>query len=304
MLMNTEFGHPSPKSSTRFPSISEQPLIHKGRPMNSKRTSDNSTPHLTPANLVGRQFSPDTFKGITVALVGYCPRLHILDKYNPMDTNDQYFIHVPPESVKICDHNGIEFLSIYHVYGGPVSSALIEELAYYGIKYILAYGLAGGLGTQNLKMADFYIVESALAMDGTTPHYTEDKLILSDGSLNSRIKELADKSGLPELMPVQALTVDAIYREYEPNIKDAREKGCDIVNCDSSHLFAVSRSVGIKSTECGLISDVVKSGEEEWKSSLSAMLSSKDVDAQDPLVLLGKMAEFYVKVLIQDIVRG
>ena len=93
----------------------------------------------------------------------------------------------------------MEFLSLAHVYGGPVSSALIEELAYYGIEYALAYGLAGGLGTKNLKMGDFYIVEQALAMDGTTPHYTDDRLIPSDRSLNARIEELAEKAGLPEM---------------------------------------------------------------------------------------------------------
>jgi hypothetical protein len=32
--------------------------------------------------------------------------------------------------VQICSYHGEEFLSITPVYGGPVSSALIEELAY------------------------------------------------------------------------------------------------------------------------------------------------------------------------------
>ena len=57
--------------------------------------------------------------------------------------------------MQIGSYHGEEFLSVTHVYGGPVSSALIEELAYYGITYVLAYGLAGGLGTKPLKMGDF-----------------------------------------------------------------------------------------------------------------------------------------------------
>lgn len=272
--------------------------------MNPKPISPRSTPHLTPANLVGRRFSKNVFKSITVALVGYCPRPRSLDKYNPRNTSDQYFIHVPPANVQICNHTGMEFLSITHVYGGPVSSALIEELAYYEIKYVLAYGLAGGLGTTNQKMGDFYIVEKALALDGTTPHYTNDKLISSDGFLNSKIKELAKKTGLPEMMPVQALTADAIYREYDQDLNYAKENGCDIVNCDSSHLFAVSRDVGIRSTECGVISDVAKRNGEEWQSTLSVMLSSNDEGAQDPLVSVGKIAEFYVEVLMPELMRG
>jgi hypothetical protein len=85
----------------------------------------------------------------------------------------------------------------------------------------------------------FEIVEKALALDGTTPHCTDDRLIPSDGFLNLKIKELAKTTGLSEIMPVQALTADAIYREYDQDLNYARENGCDIVNCDSSHLFTL-----------------------------------------------------------------
>lgn len=271
--------------------------------MNSKPISPRNEPHLTPANLVGRRFGKEAFKGITVALVGYSPRPQNLDQYNPRNTSDQYFIHVPPGNVQICDHDGMEFISISHVYGGPVSSALIEELAYYEFKYVLAYGLAGGLGTKNLKLGDFYIVEKALALDGTTPHYTNDKLISSDGFLNSKVKDLAKKIGLSEMMPVQAMTADAIYREYDQDLNYGKENGCDIVNCDSSHLFAVSRDVGIKSTECGVISDVVMSIGGEWKSTLSVMLSSNGESTQNPLELLEKITGFYIEILIPELIH-
>jgi uridine phosphorylase len=249
-------------------------------------------------------FDRTTFNTVEVALVGYCPRPRCLDQYSPRDTVNQYFIHVPPSSVQICRHNEAEFLSVTHVYGGPVSSALIEELAYYGIKYVLAYGLAGGLGTKSLRMGNFYIIEKALAMDGTTPHYTSDKLISSDEFLNSKIRELAMDTGFPEIQPVQALTGDAIYREYDEDLEFAKENGCDIVNCDSSHLFAVSRDVNIRCTECGVISDVAQASGEEWQSTLSGMLSIDDKVSQDPMALVGKIVEFYVDVLIPELVRS
>lgn len=249
-------------------------------------------------------FDKSTFKGIDVAIVGYCPRPQCLDQYEPRDTANQYFIHIPPSSVQICRHNGVEFLSIAHVYGGPVSSALVEELAYYGIKYILAYGLAGGLGSKGLKMGDFYLIESALARDGTTPHYTGDKLIPSDAFLNAKIKEQAKAAGLPEMKPVKALTGDAIYREYDEYLKFGMQNGCDIVNCDSSHLFAVSRDVGIQSTECGVLSDVAQGSGEEWESTLSGMLSADDRTAQDPMALAGRIVEFYAEVLIPELIQN
>jgi len=81
-----------------------------------------------------------------------------------------------PNSVRILHHGGRRALSLAHVYGGPVSSATAEELAYFGITHILAYGLAGGLGTKGIAMGDFYLVTEAWAFDGTTPHYSSEAL--------------------------------------------------------------------------------------------------------------------------------
>jgi uridine phosphorylase len=209
-----------------------------------------------------------------------------------------------PGNVQICNHDGVAFLSMAHVYGGPVSSALIEDLAFYGIKYVLAYGLAGGLGTKNLKMGDFYLVEKALALDGTTPHYTDAKLIPSDEFLNAKIMDRTGTKKLPEVTSVQAMTGDVIYREYDQDLEYAKENGCDIVNCDSAHLFAVSREVGIRSTQIGVISDVAMGSGEDWESTLSVMLSANDGEDQDPLVLVGKLVEFYVEELMAELLRG
>jgi uridine phosphorylase len=262
----------------------------------------NNLPHLTPSKLVGSRFSKDTFGDIKVAIVGYCPPPGILAKYHPKATTEQYFIHVSPSSVQICRHGDIKFLSIFHVYGGPVSSALIEELGYYGIKYVLAYGLAGGLGTKDLKMGDAYLVENALAKDGTTIHYTGEQLIASDKALNSTILKLAKTNPeLSKMVCVQAVTGDAIYREYDEQIEEAVTQNCDVINCDSSHLFAVSKLVGIASTECGIISDVTGKGSSEWDSTLSVMLSDEGISSNNPLERVGKIVELYVEKLIPEI---
>ena len=82
------------------------------------------------------------------------------------------------------------------------------------------------------------------------------------------------------------------------NWKRREEEGCDIVNCDSSHLYAASRAVGLRSIECGVISDVATGGGEEWQSTLSVMLSSDPSAKLNPLALTGKIVEFYVEVLL------
>ncbi len=265
-------------------------------------TLPKTQPHLTPSKLVGQRFPRNTFGDTKIALVAYCPPPHVLEKYNPVSTSDQYFIHVSPDSVKKLSYNGINFLSLVHVYGGPVSATTVEELAYYDFDYILAYGLAGGLGTQNLKMGDFYLVDKALAADGTTRYYTDEPIVSADLTLITEVSDRWKTTNSQPIYPAQAITGDTLYREDEAFLEAARAQGCDVVNLDSSHLYAVSQvnsdNKHIKTIECGVISDVTgSSADQEWDSTLSVMLSSDSSAQLNPLQMTGKIVEFYVEQL-------
>jgi uridine phosphorylase len=265
-------------------------------------TIPKTQPHLTPAKLVGQRFPRDTFGDTKIALVAYCPPPRALEKYNPVSTSNQYFIHVSPDSVKKLSYNGINFLSLVHVYGGPVSATTVEELAYYDFDYILAYGLAGGLGTKNLKMGDFYLVDRALAVDGTTRHYTQEPIVHANPTLITEISERWQATNPQSIYSVQAITGDTLYREDEAFLESARAQGCDIVNLDSSHLYAVSQvnsdNKHIKTIECGVISDVTGSSDDQaWDSTLSVMLSSESKAGLNPLQMTGKIVEFYIEQL-------
>ncbi|MEQ1953082.1 hypothetical protein [Mesorhizobium sp. CN2-181] len=260
-------------------------------------------PHLTPRSLVGKRFPADVFGDIRVALVGYCPPPAALDRYSPQRVDDQHFIHVSPDSVRILTHEGQRFLSLAHVYGGPVSSATVEELAFYGIDTILAYGLAGGLGTKGLAMGDFYLVEDAFAADGTTPHYSREKVIVADRSLREAVLSLWPAKAA--MTPVRAATGDAIYREDDAMLEGVIREGCDIVNLDSAHLYAAARvnSEGraMRSIQCGVISDVIALGPDTpSESTLSAMLV-KGSDGLNPLERTGEIVSFYIERLAAEL---
>jgi uridine phosphorylase len=254
-------------------------------------------PHLTPRGLVGQRFGSDVFGDVRMALVGYCPPPSRLERYTPERVSDQHFIHVSPDSVRILSHGGRRFLSLAHVYGGPVSAATVEELAYYGIDVILAYGLAGGLGSKGLAMGDFYLVEDAFAADGTTRHYTGDAVTKADAGLRALI--LDQWPG--RITPVRAATGDAIYREDDAMLDRFRAEGCDIVNLDSSHLFAASLTNAegrrMRTIQCGVISDVVSAEPgAESESTLSTMLSGA-ADGFNPLERTGDIVSFYIEQL-------
>lgn len=271
-------------------------------------SGDGAAPHLTPRTLVGRQFAPDAFGDIRVALIGYCPPPAVLGKYHPIATTRQYFIHVAPGSVKRISHDDIEMLSLAHVYGGPVSAATVEELAYYGIDVILAYGLAGGLGTRGLEMGDFYVVESAFVADGTTPHYTGEPVVTADETLHATIGTLAAGRGaIAGIRPVRAITGDAIYREDSRFLEVAIRGDCDIVNCDSSHLFAAARSNAenrrLAAVQCGVISDLIAGADDAGsRSKLSEMLPSPH-DEGPILARVGNIVEFYVETVVPALLR-
>ncbi len=270
-----------------------------------------TTFHLTPRSLVGRRFGPDAFEGIRVALVGYCPPPPAFGRYARDRVRDQHFIHLSPDSVRIVRHGGIRLLSLAHVYGGPVSSATVEELAYYGIDHVLAYGLAGGLGvggqsTASLGMGSTYVVASALVADGTTPHYAAAPVVAAEADLLRQTQELWAALRPEPLHPVHAATGDAIYREDDAMLDGFRARGCHVVNLDSAHLYAAaavnSEGRRLRAVQCGVVSDVVhRDGRSE--STLAAMLEA-GAPGPNPLAQTGDIVRFFVEELAPRLLRS
>ncbi len=257
--------------------------------------------HLVPKNLIGTRFASDIFGDVKIALMGFCPPPSHLLSYAPERVYDQHFIHVSPGSVRLLKHQGRSFLSLSHVYGGPVASSTVEELAYYGIDYILAYGLAGGLSA-GLAMGSYYLVEEAFVADGTTPHYTTSPTVKPDKELMRQIVDLWQATRPQALKCVSAATGDAIYREDDRMLEQFGDAGCDVVNLDSAHLYAVSRINSeariIRTVQCGVVSDVIDSQLDGGsESTLSEMLSSSSSGGPNPLESTGDILSFYIEEL-------
>jgi uridine phosphorylase len=250
--------------------------------------AQDDEPHLIPEKTVGmcipRNFYRD--RNITIAFIGFCPppaRMHLRPESEPeprrrdiggsrivfpqekeSGARIQQFIHLSPDSVSLLkiypgeNRKSITVLSLCHVYGSCVTTAIVEELAYYGIRYVLAYGYAGALQHSSLAVGDWFLVGSALARDGATKYYTTDEIVPADREFIRLILQslLGESDETCRFHVVRALTDDVIYRERPSLLKEAEENGCQIANCDSSHLYAACRTVGIQVIECGIVSNV------------------------------------------------
>lgn len=151
-------------------------------------------------------------------------------------------------------------------------------------------------------MGDFHLVESAFAADGTTPHYSGEAIGFPDSELQECVLGLWKNGPRDTMTSVRAATGDATYREDNAMLSDFRRNHCDIVNLDSSYLYAASRNNNenraIKTVQCGVISDIISAQKNiSAKSTLFEMLSDDANNPLNPLDRAGEIVSFYVEHL-------
>ena len=250
---------------------------------------------------MGHLFSRDALGGAKVAIIGFCPMPTVLKNYSSLMPLEQFFIHVAPESVRILTCGVHKVVSLHHVYGGPVGSATVEELAYYGVKYILAYGLAGSLKGSVCPMGEYYLVKDAIAADGTTRHYTQAQVVHASQNLAQLVDFLWRLDYKSPMHVVRAATSDAIYRESNTLLQEFRLLKCDIVNLDTAHLYAVSRNNmedAIESVQCGVVSDTTDENNGDGETKLGVMLATNDEAIFNPMQKVNNIVEFYLNKVV------
>ena len=62
-------------------------------------------------------------------------------------------------------------------------------------------------------------------------------------------------------------TTNAIYREYKHDVDFAKDMGCQVVNMDTSHLFASCKMLNMMYGYFATVSDLM-TDESEWKNDL------------------------------------
>lgn len=129
--------------------------------------------------------------------------------------------------------------------GAPATAIALEELAASGVRQIVSIDVAGSIDPI-VGSGDVVLVESAVACDGTSPHYSTTRVNASDEELTGRIADSLRAAGVPHLTG-RTWSTDAVYRETPSQIETARQEGATLVDMETACLFAVSSALGIRS---------------------------------------------------------
>jgi len=221
-------------------------------------------PYITPQKLMANKQLPIK---CDIAIICLIPMPKYFEQYEikniPKEQlQERLFVSLHPSHVMYCQYNEISFTVLSEVYGGPVCVSLVEELHYYGIKCIIGLGFVGSLDN-SFQIGTIVEAISSLAEPGTTPHYDRSQFVNTDQSMTNLFIN-------DEFAKIVVWTTNAIYREYKEDVDLVKNLGCQVVNMDTSHLFASCKMLGIMYGYFATVSDMVlDESESEWENGLT-----------------------------------
>lgn len=141
--------------------------------------------------------------------------------------------------------------------GGPNASALMEELAYYGIRHYLAVGTACRISNIN---CDCMVVEKAIRDEGTSLFYDEPALYgYTNKIMNNHIMEILKSMNINTGMGI-TWTTDAYYRENIERMKKRILQGAMCIDMESSVWCSTARELELAFSQILFFTDICKNG--------------------------------------------
>ncbi len=217
-------------------------------------------PIITPARFLALNEVTPADNECTAAIVAFCPFYGLTERANARPLGRQLLSHVNPAQQFQAAIEGRDVLMVERVYGGPVCATVIEEMAYLGVQRVIGCGYSGSLRA-DIRPGDIVLAASGLVSDGTSRQYTDAGEVHPGRGMLEAYATL-DASVRGRVHPVCVWTTDAIYREYPSQVAAWARRGADVVNMDTSPLYAVSQAVGVEAIYVSVVSDHV--GADEW----------------------------------------
>ena len=152
--------------------------------------------------------------------------------------------------------------------GAPATAVAIEELFVAGVRKLLVVDVAGSIDARVLS-GEIVIVDSAIAGDGTSPHYAPGPSVSPNESLGRQIGDRLSKAGIAFSTGV-VWSTDAIYREIPSQIIEARRQGAVLADMETACVFAVSATLGLQAAAVLVVADELHDG---WRAPVDLRLN-------------------------------
>jgi purine-nucleoside phosphorylase len=148
---------------------------------------------------------------------------------------------------------------LYKCLGAPSAVLSLEPLIVSGAKEITILGFCGSLN-RNFRIMDAVSISKAFSEEGTSRHYFPRKTIFDPSpALKAKIETVLHSSKLPFLSG-SLVSTDAPYRETRAWLKEKQKRGIDVVDMETSAVFALAKFYGIQAAALTIISDELWSG--------------------------------------------
>ena len=155
-----------------------------------------------------------------------------------------------------------ECVVLHQAMGSPLAVLTLESFIAGGAAEILVLGFSGSL-TSQFAIGDAAVISRAWSEEGTSPHYFPEKRVFfpTPGAVR-RIEGELDSRGLP-FRKATLVSMDAPCRETPSWLKKQTEKGIDLVDMETSAVFALAEFHGLESAALMIVSDEVRTN--SWK---------------------------------------
>lgn len=141
--------------------------------------------------------------------------------------------------------------------GSPAAVLAVEPLIHSGVKEIIALGFCGGL-TEKINLFETFMINTAFSEEGTSSHYiSHKKRFASSEILNKEMEQRLESKHIP-YKKASIVSMDAPYRETKKWLADKKKKGIELVDMETSAVFALAEYYKIKAAALVVVSDVIK----------------------------------------------
>jgi uridine phosphorylase len=140
--------------------------------------------------------------------------------------------------------------------GGPVTAAVVEELAEIGVREIVAVDLAASLYAE-VASGTIVLVSDAAIGDGTSSHYLPNTSEIEvSGDLSGRLASALASRDVG-FSAGRVWSTDAVYRETAAEVRKYRASDSVLVDMESAAFLAAGAALGVETASLLVAADTL-----------------------------------------------